>query len=116
MGPENEVNFDSNNAKVQIFVDGEWVDLPVSQVEFNLEPVLPPGRLFGENIEQIEEGVYFVPDMLLQVHGVVELWSFAQALADEFNRSNPGTTVTIERDVVRSGTRMVVTVDGDAGR
>lgn len=87
---------------------------PPTAGALELSSPLPPGRVLGELIEQVERGVYFIPDKLLREKGVDELWSFTTALAQEFNRANPGTVVAVERDVVRSGTRMVVILGGDA--
>lgn len=100
----------------------DWLDderagrhkTPSAAGALELSSPLPPGRVLGELVEQVENGVYFIPDKLLREKGVDELWSFTTALAQDFNRANPGTVVAVERDVVRSGTRMVVILGGDA--
>jgi hypothetical protein len=114
MGPDNDP-LHGKQVVVQWFDPdkAEWVALEsVSDVEF--VPSLPPGQVLGEVVQQVRPGVYEIPDSLLVSKGVQELWSFSEALRQEFARANPDLTVTIERDVVRRSTLFSVTRDGRA--
>lgn len=114
MGPKSD-RLHSKQMVVQWFNESkqEWAALEsVASIEW--VPLLSPGQVLGSPVEQVEPGVYFIPDALLVEKGVNELWSFSQALADEFARSNPDLVVSIERDVVRRGTKFQVTRNGRA--
>lgn len=114
MGPDNDP-LHGKQMVVQWFDPdkAEWVALEsVSDVEFT--PSLPPGQVLGEVVQQVRPGVYEIPDSLLVSKGVQELWSFSEALRQEFARANPDLTATIERDVVRRSTLFSVTRDGRA--
>ena len=104
MGPENEIQIDPD--KVQILTpDGEWVDLKgVQGVQFSPAPSYPPGSLFGVAVEQVDEGVYEIPDSLLvEFTGSLEaLGAIVQMWLD----ANPGYELTTEYDAPRRVTRL----------
>lgn len=106
MGPENDP-LNLGNATLHIQDEsGEWV--PIKEVkEIEWVPLLEPGRLFGQDVQQVRPGVYEIPDLLLAQVSPNTAELLNQVVA-EFLRHNPDVTIWREYDVPRRVTVLTV--------
>lgn len=79
---------------------GEWVALEGVSEPIHWDPLLPPGRLFGQDVEQVRPGVYEIPDRLLMLLDP-DTARALDAVVSQFLDNNPGITIWRTYDPVR---------------